>query len=639
MIILNANKIERSFSGDVLFDNINLQIDERDRIALVGRNGAGKSTLLKILVGEEAPTSGDINTKRDLQMSYLAQDSRFESENTIYDEMLAVFSALRHDEKTLRHMENQMGELSGAELDKLMNDYDRLSETFRLAGGFTYESDIRAILNGFKFDQSMWGMKISELSGGQNTRLALARMLLQKPELLVLDEPTNHLDIDTIAWLENYLVNYQGALLIVSHDRYFLDKVATVPVDLNPHSLDRYVGNYSKFMDLKAERLATEAKNFEKQQKEIAKLEEFVQKNIVRASTTKRAQARRKQLEKMERLDKPSAGQKSANMTFHSEKVSGNVVLTVEDAAIGYDKQVLSEPISLELNKFDAIAVVGPNGIGKTTLIKSVIGQLPFIKGQARFGANVEAGYYDQTQSHLTNSNTVLDELWNDFSTTPEVDIRNRLGAFLFSGDDVKKSVGMLSGGERARLLLAKLSMENNNFLILDEPTNHLDIDSKEILEDALIEFDGSLLFVSHDRYFINRIATKVLEISEKGSTLYLGDYDYYVEKKAELEFLAQEAAGDLEPEEVSTSQGSTNYQQQKANQKELRKITRRIEAIEFELDNIDSKEKAITQQMAESNDAMTLADLQKELDDIQGNQMLLMEEWEELSQSLEQLS
>ncbi|WP_438467245.1 ABC-F family ATP-binding cassette domain-containing protein [Streptococcus pluranimalium] len=639
MIILQANKIERSFSGDVLFDNINLQIDEKDRIALVGRNGAGKSTLLKILVGEEAPTSGDINTKRDLQMSYLAQDSRFESENTIYDEMLAVFSALRHDEKTLRHMENQMGELSGIELDKLMNDYDRLSETFRLAGGFTYESDIRAILNGFKFDQSMWGMKISELSGGQNTRLALARMLLQKPELLVLDEPTNHLDIDTIAWLENYLVNYQGALLIVSHDRYFLDKVATVTVDLNPHSLDRYVGNYSKFMDLKAERLATEAKNFEKQQKEIAKLEEFVQKNIVRASTTKRAQARRKQLEKMERLDKPLAGQKSANMTFHSEKVSGNVVLMVEDAAIGYDKQVLSEPISLEINKFDAIAVVGPNGIGKTTLIKSVIGQLPFIKGQARFGANVETGYYDQTQSHLTNSNTVLDEIWNDFSTTPEVDIRNRLGAFLFSGDDVKKSVGMLSGGERARLLLAKLSMENNNFLILDEPTNHLDIDSKEVLEDALIEFDGSLLFVSHDRYFINRIATKVLEISEEGSTLYLGDYDYYVEKKAELEFLAQEAAGDLEPEEVSTSQGSTNYQQQKANQKELRKITRRIEAIESELDNIDSKEKAITQQMAESNDAMTLADLQKKLDDIQGNQMLLMEEWEELSQSLEQLS
>ncbi|MEQ9763712.1 ABC-F family ATP-binding cassette domain-containing protein [Streptococcus sp. ZJ151] len=639
MIILQANKIERSFSGDVLFDNINLQIDEKDRIALVGRNGAGKSTLLKILVGEEAPTKGDINTKRDLQIAYLAQDSRFESENTIYDEMLAIFSDLRHDEQKLRQMESQMGTLSGESLDKLMTDYDRLSEHFRLAGGFTYESDIRAILNGFKFDQSMWDMKISELSGGQNTRLALARMLLQKPELLVLDEPTNHLDIDTIAWLENYLVNYQGALLIVSHDRYFLDKVATVTVDLNAHSLDRYVGNYSKFMDLKAEKLATETKHFEKQQKEIAKLEEFVQKNIVRASTTKRAQARRKQLEKMDRLDKPTVSQKSANMTFHSDKVSGNVVLTVEEAAIGYHDHVLSEPISLELNKLDAVAVVGPNGIGKTTFIKSVIGQLPFIKGQARFGANVETGYYDQTQSHLTNSNTVLDELWNDFSTTPELDIRNRLGAFLFSGDDVKKSVSMLSGGERARLLLAKLSMENNNFLILDEPTNHLDIDSKEVLEEALIDFDGSLLFVSHDRYFINRIATKVLEISEEGARLYLGDYDYYVEKKAELAFLAQEAAGDLEQEAVSPSQGSTDYQQQKANQKEVRKIARRVEAIEAQLEMIDNQEADITEQMAQSNDAMALADLQKELDVIQENQMQLMEEWEVQSQLLEELS
>ena len=540
MIILQGNKIERSFSGDVLFDNINIQVDEKDRIALVGRNGAGKSTLLKILVGEEAPTSGEINTKRDLSLSYLAQDSRFESENTIFDEMLHVFDDVRSMESRLRKMEMQMAELTGDAFDKLMSDYDRLSEEFRVKGGFTYEAEIKAILNGFKFDESMWQMKISELSGGQNTRLALAKMLLEKPELLVLDEPTNHLDIETIAWLENYLVNYQGALIIVSHDRYFLDKVATITLDLTKHSLDRYVGNYSKFMDLKAEKLALEAKNYEKQAKEIAKLEDFVQRNLVRASTTKRAQARRKQLEKMERLDKPSAGQKSANMTFHADKVSGNVVLTVADAAIGYDDQILSEPINIDVKKFDAIAIVGPNGIGKSTLIKSIVGQIPFIKGTSTYGANVEVGYYDQTQSNLTRTNTVLDELWNDFSTTPEVEIRNRLGAFLFSGDDVKKSVSMLSGGERARLLLAKLSMQNNNFLILDEPTNHLDIDSKEVLEDALIDFDGTLLFVSHDRYFINRVATKVLEISEEGSTLYLGDYDYYLEKKAELEELAR---------------------------------------------------------------------------------------------------
>ncbi|SDQ07242.1 ABC-F family ATP-binding cassette domain-containing protein [Streptococcus equinus] len=638
MIILQGNKIERSFSGDVLFDNINIQVDEKDRIALVGRNGAGKSTLLKILVGEEAPTSGEINTKRDLSLSYLAQDSRFESENTIFDEMLHVFDDVRSMESRLRKMEMQMAELTGDAFDKLMSDYDRLSEEFRVKGGFTYEAEIKAILNGFKFDESMWQMKISELSGGQNTRLALAKMLLEKPELLVLDEPTNHLDIETIAWLENYLVNYQGALIIVSHDRYFLDKVATVTLDLTKHSLDRYVGNYSKFMDLKAEKLALEAKNYEKQAKEIAKLEDFVQRNLVRASTTKRAQARRKQLEKMERLDKPSAGQKSANMTFHADKVSGNVVLTVADAAIGYDDQILSEPINIDVKKFDAIAIVGPNGIGKSTLIKSIVGQIPFIKGTSTYGANVEVGYYDQTQSNLTRTNTVLDELWNDFSTTPEVEIRNRLGAFLFSGDDVKKSVSMLSGGERARLLLAKLSMQNNNFLILDEPTNHLDIDSKEVLEDALIDFDGTLLFVSHDRYFINRVATKVLEISEEGSTLYLGDYDYYLEKKAELEELARMKAEEAQEKTtvVVEKAPANDYQAQKANQKELRKLTRRITEIENQLEEIEAREEEINQAMLATNEASELIDLQKELDELTEKQETLMLEWEELSEKVE---
>ena len=635
MIILQANKIERSFAGEVLFDNISLQVDERDRIALVGKNGAGKSTLLKILVGEEEQTSGEINKKRDLSLSYLAQDSRFESSNTIYDEMLHVFDDLRKTEKTLRQMELEMGEKTGADLDKLMQDYDRLSEEFRQAGGFTYEADIRAILNGFKFDESMWQMKIEELSGGQNTRLALAKMLLEKPNLLVLDEPTNHLDIETIAWLENYLVNYSGALLIVSHDRYFLDKVATITLDLTKHSLDRYVGNYSSFVEQKEQKLLTEAKNYEKQQKEIAALEDFVNRNLVRASTTKRAQSRRKQLEKMERLDKPEAGTKSAHMTFHSDKASGNVVLTVEEAAVGYDDQILSEPINLDIRKMNAVAIVGPNGIGKSTLIKSIIGQIPFIKGEARFGANVEVGYYDQTQSKLTPHNSVLDELWNDFKLTPEVEIRNRLGAFLFSGDDVKKTVGMLSGGERARLLLAKLSMENNNFLILDEPTNHLDIDSKEVLENALIDFDGTLLFVSHDRYFINRVATQVLELSEEGSTLYLGDYDYYLEKKAELEALAAaqaEAAPASSTEEVT----SNDYHLQKQNQKELRKITRRIEQLEAEMEELDQKIQAITETMHSTNDAADLVQLQSDLDQLTVQQEAVMEEWAELSEQVE---
>ena len=635
MIILQANKIERSFAGEVLFDNISLQVDEWDRIALVGKNGAGKSTLLKILVGEEEPTSGEINKKRDLSLSYLAQDSRFESTNTIYDEMLHVFDDLRKTEKNLRQMELEMGEKTGADLEKLMQDYDRLSEEFRQAGGFTYEADIRAILNGFKFDESMWQMKIEELSGGQNTRLALAKMLLEKPNLLVLDEPTNHLDIETIAWLENYLVNYSGALLIVSHDRYFLDKVATVTVDLTKHFLDRYVGNYSSFVEQKEQKLLTEAKNYEKQQKEIAALEDFVNRNLVRASTTKRAQSRRKQLEKMERLDKPEAGTKSAHMTFHSDKTSGNVVLTVEEAAVGYDDQILSEPINLDIRKMNAVAIVGPNGIGKSTLIKSIVGQIPFIKGEARFGANVEVGYYDQTQSKLTPHNSVLDELWNDFKLTPEVEIRNRLGAFLFSGDDVKKTVGMLSGGERARLLLAKLSMENNNFLILDEPTNHLDIDSKEVLENALIDFDGTLLFVSHDRYFINRVATQVLELSEEGSTLYLGDYDYYLEKKAELEALAA-AQAEAVPVSSTEEVTSNDYHLQKQNQKELRKITRRIEQLEAEMEELDQKIQAITETMHGTNDAADLVQLQSDLDQLTVQQESVMEEWAELSEQVE---
>lgn len=630
MIILQANKIERSFAGEVLFDNINLQVDERDRIALVGKNGAGKSTLLKILVGEEEPTSGEINKKKDISLSYLAQDSRFESENTIYDEMLHVFNNLRRTERQLRQMELEMGEKSGEDLDKLMSDYDRLSENFRQAGGFTYEADIRAILNGFKFDESMWQMKIAELSGGQNTRLALAKMLLEKPNLLVLDEPTNHLDIETIAWLENYLVNYSGALIIVSHDRYFLDKVATITLDLTKHSLDRYVGNYSRFVELKEQKLVTEAKNYEKQQKEIAALEDFVNRNLVRASTTKRAQSRRKQLEKMERLDKPEAGKKAANMTFQSEKTSGNVVLTVENTAIGYDGEVLSQPINLDLRKMNAVAIVGPNGIGKSTFIKSIVDQIPFIKGEKRFGANIEVGYYDQTQSKLTPSNTVLDELWNDFKLTPEVEIRNRLGAFLFSGDDVKKSVGMLSGGEKARLLLAKLSMENNNFLILDEPTNHLDIDSKEVLENALIDFDGTLLFVSHDRYFINRVATHVLELSENGSTLYLGDYDYYVEKKATAEMSqTEEASTSNQAKEASPV---NDYQAQKESQKEVRKLMRQIESLEAEIEELESQSQAISEQMLETNDADKLMELQAELDKISHRQEEAMLEWEELS-------
>lgn len=612
MILLQGNGIARTFGGDVLFKDINFSLQDKSRMALVGRNGAGKSTLLKIIAGVEEPSAGTISKVRDLSMNYLAQDTGLNSDLTIFDEMLTVFEKLRQMEKQLRQMEMQMGELDSNDLAVLMARYDHLSEEFRILNGFTYEAEIKAVLNGFRFDELMWDRKISSLSGGQKTRLALAKMLLEKPQLLILDEPTNHLDIETLAWLENYLKNYDGSLLIVSHDRYFLDKVVNEVLELSRGELTRFVGNYSKYVELREEKLLSEIKNFEKQQKEIAKLEDYVARNLARASTTKMAQSRQKRLEKMERLDAPSRDEKSAYVTFIPEKSSGNVVLTVTNATIGYPDKVLSKSINLDERKGEAIAIVGPNGIGKTTLIKSIIGQIPFISGEAKLGANVLLGYYDQEQGRLTSSNTVLDELWNEHRLLNEVEIRNMLGNFLFSGEDVKKTVVMLSGGEKARLLLAKLAMNHDNFLILDEPTNHLDIDSREVLENALIDFTGTILFVSHDRYFINRVATKVIELSAEGSMEFLGDYDYYLEKKEEIEF-AKEA---LEGREFVESASQQDFAAQKEAQKNRRKIERDVASAEESLEKIEFAISELLVQMHEnSEDFVKLGELQANID------------------------
>ena len=634
MILLQGNNISRTFGADVLFEKINFTIQDNSRVSLVGRNGAGKSTLLKIIADVETPSSGEISKTKNLTMSYLAQETNFSSEQTIYDEMLSVFEEQIGQEKQLRQMEAQMGELSGADLSSLMTRYDSLTETFRQNKGFTYESDIKNVLNGFKFDESFWAQSVSSLSGGQKTRLALAKILLENPSFLILDEPTNHLDIETLLWLENYLKNYRGTILIVSHDRYFLDKVTTETLELSRGKLEKYVGNYSQYIKLKAEKLATQAKQYDKQQKEIASLEDFVNRNLARASTTKRAQSRRKKLEKMARLDQPLANEKSAHFTFSPAIESGNVVLTVENGAVGYDKEVLSSPINLDERKYNSIAIVGPNGIGKSTLIKSIVGKIPLIEGTVNLGANVAMGYYDQEQRDLTPSNTVLEELWKDHSLVPEVEIRNRLGAFLFSGDDVQKAVGMLSGGEKARLLLAKLSMQNDNFLVLDEPTNHLDIDSREVLENALIDFDGTLLFVSHDRYFINRVADKVLEISAEGSKLYLGDYDYYLEKKAEEAEIA--ALLSAESDAISEQSVPSSYQASKNDQKWRRKLTREIEALDEQLQVLDVSITELHEQMVESSeDFVKLGELQKALDAMMAEKETVEELWLEKSEEL----
>lgn len=634
MILLQGNNIARTFGADILFENINFTIQDNSRISLVGRNGAGKSTLLKIIAGVETPSLGEVSKTKNLSMSYLAQEQDFSSELTIYDEMLSVFDQQIAQEKDLRQMEAQMGELTGEALEQLMSRYDAATEAFRQNKGFTYESDIKNVLNGFKFDQTFWTRQVASLSGGQKTRLALAKILLENPQLLILDEPTNHLDIETLLWLENYLKNYHGAILIVSHDRYFLDKVTTETLELSRGKLEKYAGNYSRYIVLNAEKIATQVKQYDKQQKEIASLEDFVNRNLARASTTKRAQSRRKKLEKMDKLDQPVGQDKSAHFTFTPSIVSGNVVLTVTDGAIGYDKQVLSSPINLDVRKYDAIAIVGPNGIGKSTLIKSIVGKQPLIDGEIKQGSNVVMGYYDQEQRDLTVSNTVIEELWQDHTLTPEVEIRNRLGAFLFSGEDVKKSVGMLSGGEKARLLLAKLSMQNDNFLVLDEPTNHLDIDSREVLENALIDFEGTLLFVSHDRYFINRVADKVLEISAEGSRLYLGDYDYYLEKKAEEAEL--EAAKVMPNAESSKSTKSLSYQDSKLDQKLRRKLSREVEELEAKMGQLDIEINQIHEEMVTaSEDFEKLNELQQALDIMMQDKELAEELWLEKSEEL----
>lgn len=647
MILLQAQHVARYFGADVLFENIYLEVQEHSRIALVGRNGTGKSTLLKMIADIEQPDAGKIVKGKQVSIGYLAQNTGLASERTIWDEMLTVFELVIQLEKDMRSIEQQLGDpdlLSDEELyTATLNRYDHIQHRFREENGFGYQSEIRSVLHGFRFYEEDYTKQISQLSGGQKTRLALAKLLLEKKDLLILDEPTNHLDIETLSWLETYLQSYTGALLIVSHDRYFLDKVVNEVYEISRQKITHYKGNYSKYLDLKAARLEQEWKEFEKQQGEIAKLEDFVNRNLVRASTTKRAQSRRKQLEKMDRIDKPQGDEKSARFSFKTEKESGNVVLTLSNGAIGYDGTILSRPVELDVRKYDSIALVGPNGIGKSTLLKSLIDQLPLIQGEKHLGTNVSLGYYDQEQSDLNSTKSVLAELWDEHPTTPEKDIRSILGSFLFSGEDVEKSVSSLSGGEKARLALAKLAMNKNNFLMLDEPTNHLDIDSKEVLENALIDFDGTLLFVSHDRYFINRIATTIIELSEEGSTLYLGDYDYYLEKKAEqeeLRLLAEtESAEKTKDESVPTVKASREIN--KEEQKLLRQLTRRIEVIEKEMEEVETIITQCETQLIDPEvfgDHVHVQELNEEITGAQERLENLVSEWEEKSLQLEEM-
>lgn len=648
MILLQGQGLARTFADEVLFENITIHIQENSRIAIVGRNGTGKSTLLKMLAGIEEPSLGAVSKKKDLSIGYLDQYAAIQSSRTVWEEMVHLFEDVETLKKQAQKAAEQLGDpdlLSDPVAYELaLKRYDQLQEELNQKNAYGYESEIRTVLHGFRFYPEDYDQPIQALSGGQRTRLALARILLEKHDLLILDEPTNHLDIETLTWLEDYLRSSSSALVIVSHDQYFLDRVCNEVYEISHKACEYYKGNYSHYLEEREQRYLLKQKAYEKQQQEIHDLEEFIAKNLVRASTTKRAQSRRKKLEKMERLEKPKGDQRSARFEFTVERESGNQVLQVTDAYIGYDHEAFSGPISFQLRKREAIAIVGPNGIGKSTLLKSITGELPLIEGSIDLGAGVQVGYYDQNLAGLSSNQTVLEELWSRHSTMPEKDVRSILGSFLFSGNDVEKTTAQLSGGEKARLALCKLSLEHDNFLLLDEPTNHLDIDSKEVLEDALIDYDGTICFVSHDRFFINKVATAILEIEETGSTLYLGDYDYYLEKKQEKEELAalQEAKDDPLATTQPMTEAKANYHASKEEQRQIRTLTRRIEQLETEMHDIETALEQVHEAMTlEENysDPDKSAALSTEEGALLERQETLLAEWEEASLALEEFN
>ncbi|QUW23709.1 ABC-F family ATP-binding cassette domain-containing protein [Sporosarcina sp. Marseille-Q4063] len=641
MIVLQVNALTKSFSGTTILDNVQLEVHQRDRVALVGRNGAGKSTLLKIIAGEMAADSGDLIIPKNIRIGYLEQHSGIDSSLTVWDEMMTVFEPLRVMERRIRSLEEQMADpaifSNSIEFERVSTEYDELQTEFSNSKGYQYEADTRSVLHGMRFYPEDYTKQVNLLSGGQKTRLALAKMLLSSPDLLILDEPTNHLDIETLSWLEKYLVNYEGALLIVSHDRYFLDEIVTIVYEVSRHKVAKYLGNYSAYLSEKAKNYERDLKMYEREASERANLEDFIQRNIARASTSKMAQSRRKMLERTNWMESPDGDEKSANFTFSVDRPSGNDVLAVDNLAIGYDNGPVSENLNLRVYKGDRIALIGPNGVGKSTLLKTIVKRQTELAGEIRYGTNVQFGYYDQEQATLAGNDTVLEELWSEWPMMNEKDIRSVLGRFLFTGDDAGKPVTSLSGGEKARLSLAKLMLKKSNTLILDEPTNHLDLDSKEILENALDDFPGTILFVSHDRYFINRLATKVIDIGPQGAVEYLGDYDYYVEKKQEQEELLAEKERAL----VNKPPVANKQDDDREIKRQERRLTRAIAEIEDEITALDERIASFQEELSNpeyADNHVKLMEIQKNIDNLQAEHDEKAENWLTLQEQLEHL-
>lgn len=648
-MLLQVSGITKSYGINTVLSNISLQIEPRERIGLVGVNGAGKSTLLQIIAGEMSYDSGDIFKAKETKIGYLKQNSGLISDRSIWDEMKSVFTHLEEAERELRRLEAQMADPAVLANEKLTEDtmkkYAERSEWFKEQGGYEAEARIRSVLHGMGFGEFAPETPVNTLSGGQKTRLALAKMLLQAPDLLLLDEPTNHLDIQTLTWLEGYLRSYSGAILVVSHDRYFLDALAGAIYEIERTTSKRYTGNYTRYVELKQAEYDIQMKQFEKQQEEISKMEDFIQKNIVRASTTKRAQSRRKALDKMDRMDKPMGELKRAHFAFEVEQPSGKEVLQVNDVGISFDgTKPLLRNVSFQLRRGDTAALIGPNGIGKSTLLKAMIGQRKPNQGTIQWGANVRIGYYDQEQSQLNPNNTILAEVWNAFPHLEEARVRTVLGSFLFSGEDVFKKIAALSGGEKARVSLAKLMLEKANVLILDEPTNHLDLFSKEVLESALIDYEGTLLFISHDRYFLNKMAESMLELSRGGVTPYLGNYDDYVEKKQELEEMEQQRkAAEAAKSKASSSAASSaanaadsGYESNKLAKREERSRQRKLEQLEQAIARLEEEIGSLEAELAEPevyNDYVLVQQKNEAIEQKKSELADCYEQWEQLAE------
>ena len=588
-MLIQLNNVTKNFVVNEIFSNVKMEINDKDRVAIVGRNGAGKSTLLKIISGELSFDSGERTVSKNTTIGYLSQEFIVREDLSIYEEMITCFDEIISLEANLEKLSYELTPENIENDPGLLDRFDRLQNEVLTHKDYHYKSKIESVLYGLDFTKDVFDKKISTFSGGEKTRLSMAKLLLSEPDLLILDEPTNHLDMENVAWLENYLSSYNGAIVIVSHDRYFLDKVVNVVYNLEFGKLKKYVGNYSKFLKQYEEDYEKQLKEFTSQQKDIKRLEEFVQKNIARASTSKMAKSRQKVLDKMELIDNPKKDDKAANIEFNIKEQSGRDVLMIENLKVGYDGKQVGNAYNFSVYKGDRIAIVGRNGIGKSTLIKTIAKKQNAIGGSVHYGSKVSLGYYDQKQAEFESSKTILNELWDEYPLMKEAEVRTVLGRFLFRGDSVLKIVRDLSGGEKARLQLAKLMLEKNNLLVLDEPTNHLDITSKQVLEDALENYEGTIVFVSHDRYFINKIANKVLDITGDDYSIYLGNYDYYLEK-SEQELIAKK----LKEEKTDEVQEkvANDYVLGKEEKKRIRKLERTREEL---LEKIESLEEKVT--------------------------------------------